>query len=178
MNYLKYTFVASEDLKDELIAQVGEFPFDTFEDTENGFSAYIPEKEITSEIDTAIQLLSMSYGVTFEKEVILGQNWNEVWESNFQPILIDDFCAIRAEFHPHYPEFPIELTIAPKMAFGTGHHETTYMMIQGMKSLDLKNKKVYSATLDTLTYMNIDMLEKLPNFESINANLRLLLDQE
>lgn len=142
MNYLKYTFVASEDLKDELIAQVGEFPFDTFEDTENGFSAYIPEKEITSEIDTAIQLLSMSYGVTFEKEVILGQNWNEVWESNFQPILIDDFCAIRAEFHPHYPEFPIELTIAPKMAFGTGHHETTYMMIQGMKSLDLKNKKV------------------------------------
>jgi len=142
MNYLKYTFVASENLKDELIAIIGSYPFDTFEDTESGFSAYIPEKEMTKEIDTAVQLLAISYEVTFEKELIVGQNWNEVWESNFQPIIIDDFCAIRADFHPNYPDFPIELTIAPKMAFGTGHHETTYMMIQGMRSLDFKDKYV------------------------------------
>ncbi len=142
MNYLKYTFVVGEDLVDELIAQVGELPFDTFEDTETGFAAYIPESAVTSEVDTALQLLLLSYDLEAQKELIVGQNWNALWESNFEPILIDQFCAIRAEFHPHFTEFDLELTIAPKMAFGTGHHETTHMMIQNMKNLDFKNKKV------------------------------------
>lgn len=77
------------------------------------------------------------------KEPLADQNWNAVWESNFDPVFIDDFCCIRASFHAEAPDFDHEIIIDPRMAFGTGHHETTAMVIKHMRTIDLKNKQVF-----------------------------------
>jgi ribosomal protein L11 methyltransferase len=125
-----------------LTAVLGELPFDTFEDTETGLKAYIPEKELTESVDNELVELSEQFDFTFEKTFIPYQNWNAVWESNFQPIQVDDFVAVRADFHPNTEGVEFDLVVNPKMAFGTGHHETTYMMMQHMRSMDFKGKKV------------------------------------
>jgi ribosomal protein L11 methyltransferase len=86
---------------------------------------------------------SEQFQFQYKTENIPYQNWNEVWESNFQPIIVDDFCGIRAEFHEPLKNVKHELIITPKMAFGTGHHETTFMMIQAMAQLELKGTNVF-----------------------------------
>lgn len=125
-----------------LTALLGELPFDTFEDTETGFKAYMPEKELTESVENELVALSAQFDFQFDKTFIPYQNWNAVWESNFQPIQVDDFVAVRADFHPDTEGVEFDLIVNPKMAFGTGHHETTYMMMQQMRSIDFKGKKV------------------------------------
>ena len=125
-----------------LTAILGELPFDTFEETETGLKAYMPEKEWTQSVENEVVTLSEDFEFTFEKTFIPYQNWNAVWESNFQPIQVDDFVAVRADFHPNTEGVEFDLIVNPKMAFGTGHHETTFMMLQQMRSLDFKGKKV------------------------------------
>ena len=93
------------------------------------------------------ELQSRFYLFITEKSFIKGENWNEAWESNFHPILVDDFCGIRADFHPSMESVEHELIITPKMAFGTGHHETTFMVIQLMRGLDFNNQKVLDLRL-------------------------------
>ncbi|MBC7776104.1 MAG: 50S ribosomal protein L11 methyltransferase, partial [Phycisphaerae bacterium] len=77
-----------------------------------------------------------------QKELVLGQNWNELWESNFQPVVVGDFCAVRADFHEPIKSVKWELVINPKMAFGTGHHETTWQCIAAIEHLPLSGAKV------------------------------------
>lgn len=125
-----------------LTAILGELPFDTFEETETGLKAYMPEKEWTQSVENEVVTLSEDFEFTFEKTFIPYQNWNAVWESNFQPIQVDDFVAVRADFHPNTEGVEFDLIVNPKMAFGTGHHETTFMMLQQMRSMDFKGKKV------------------------------------
>ena len=79
----------------------------------------------------------------FQKEVIKQRNWNSEWEKDFEPVTVDDFCAIRAHFHNAIPEVKYDIIITPKMSFGTGHHATTYMMIAAMEHLDLNGKNLY-----------------------------------
>ncbi|MFQ5448219.1 MAG: 50S ribosomal protein L11 methyltransferase, partial [Saprospiraceae bacterium] len=76
------------------------------------------------------------------KNLVPGQNWNSLWESNFEPVIVGDFCGIRADFHPPLQYVSHELVINPKMAFGTGHHETTFMVIEHMRNIDFCGKKV------------------------------------
>ncbi len=125
-----------------LTAVLGELPFDTFEETETGLKAYMPEAELTENIEQELTELSQEFDFNFDKIFIPYQNWNSVWESNFQPIQVDDFVAVRADFHPHTEGVVFDLVVNPKMAFGTGHHETTYMMMQQMRTIDFKGKKV------------------------------------
>jgi ribosomal protein L11 methyltransferase len=125
-----------------LTAVLGELPFDTFEETETGLKAYIPEKDMTESVETELVELSAQFDFSFDKTFIPYQNWNSVWESNFQPIQVDDFVAVRADFHPNTEGVEFDLIVNPKMAFGTGHHETTYMMMQHMRSIDFLGKKV------------------------------------
>jgi ribosomal protein L11 methyltransferase len=127
---------------DILTAVLGELLFDTFEETETGLKAYMPEKELTQDVENELVELSQQFEFQFEKTFIPYQNWNAVWESNFQPIQVDDFVAVRADFHPNTEGVEFDLIVNPKMAFGTGHHETTYMMMQHMRSIDFKGKKV------------------------------------
>ena len=146
MNYYALTFTTlnfEEYQHDLLIGELGEVGFDTFEDTETGFKAYIPEasfnKVLLDEVlITYRELLKFNY----EIELIEGKNWNEVWESNFEPIAINDQVFVRATFHQPRPEFKYEIVIDPKMAFGTGHHQTTAMLLHMMLDEDFAGKKV------------------------------------
>jgi ribosomal protein L11 methyltransferase len=132
----------SEERTDILMATLGELPFNTFEESEKGFKAYIAAEDLTQIIENQLITLSHELDFVYHKTFIPYQNWNELWESNFEPIEVDDFVYLRADFHPHNPNVQFELTINPKMAFGTGHHATTYMMMQLMREIDFTDKKV------------------------------------
>jgi ribosomal protein L11 methyltransferase len=146
MNYyeLLFTTIVSEDYQQDLLMHtLGELGFDSFEEMDFGFKAFIPAEAFDPQaLETAIapyhELFTFSYDIT----LIPQKNWNEVWESNFEPIFIGKQVYIRATFHPARPEFPYELVIDPKMAFGTGHHETTAMMIEHMLENDFQGKRV------------------------------------
>ncbi|SDP75413.1 ribosomal protein L11 methyltransferase [Mucilaginibacter sp. OK268] len=146
MNYyeLLFTTITTEDYQqDLLINALGEIGFDTFEELEFGFKAYIPtddfdEQQLKEHLLPYQEMFTFSYEIT----LIPQKNWNEVWESNFEPIKIGDKIYVRATFHPARPEFPYEIVIDPKMAFGTGHHQTTSMMLELILENDFAGKKV------------------------------------
>ncbi|HEY6978383.1 MAG TPA: 50S ribosomal protein L11 methyltransferase [Chitinophagaceae bacterium] len=123
-----------------LIAQLSEINFEGFEEEEDFLSAYI-EQEALNEID--LKNILSSHHLTYSKNFIEQKNWNEEWEKNFEPVIIDDFAAIRAAFHKPVKNVEHEIIITPKMSFGTGHHATTFMMIQQMRNIDFKNKSVF-----------------------------------
>lgn len=132
MNYIEYRFSISplEPWREILVALLAECEFDSFVETEKGVDAYIKaELENESEIKEQIDSITEA-NIEFFRTEIEQQNWNEEWESNFHPILVNDQCYIRAEFHEPKPKIPYEVIIQPKMSFGTGHHETTHLMVE------------------------------------------------
>jgi ribosomal protein L11 methyltransferase len=141
--YLAYHFsVEPKELGSEiLIAELGEKPFESFIETDNGFSAYIQKELWTEDILNDIYLLSSpEFTISFIVEEIEQVNWNEEWEKNFEPIHVDGKCHVRAPFHPK-TDAEFDIIIEPKMSFGTGHHETTHMMIQHLLETDVTNLK-------------------------------------
>ena len=141
--YLAYHFsVEPKELGSEiLIAELGEKPFESFIETDNGFSAYIQKELRTEDILNDIYLLSSpEFTISFIVEEIEQVNWNEEWEKNFEPIDVDGKCHVRAPFHPK-TNAEFDIIIEPKMSFGTGHHETTHMMIQHLLETDVTNLK-------------------------------------
>lgn len=146
MNYKELTFTVSaaeEYYRDLLINNLSAIGFDTFEETENGFKAYIPTTDFNQEsLDEALAEYREMFSFEYEEKLIPYQNWNEVWESNFEPLEISDQCYVRATFHEPRPEFTYEIVIDPKMAFGTGHHQTTAMMMQWMLEEEFAGKSV------------------------------------
>ena len=144
MNYIEYDFTVSptEMGAEILMAELAEVGFDSFEDTPTGIKAYIPKNSWNEQILQDIYLLSnpeftISYQITEIEQV----NWNEEWEKNFSPIVVENLCTVRANFHP-VPNTRYDIVITPKMSFGTGHHETTYMMLQQLLPLSLEGAKV------------------------------------
>ena len=151
MNYYSFEITTpqyDEEKGDVITALLSDLPFDTFEDTGHCLKAYISEEQLTQDIENQLVELSKTLDFQFEKTFIPYQNWNVLWESNFEPIRIDDFVAVRADFHPPTVDengnqtVLFDLVINPKMAFGTGHHETTYMMMQLMRDINFEGKKV------------------------------------
>ncbi len=142
MNYIKFTIKTEEAHKDILIALLSQYTFEAFEETDGGFFTYIPENELTEEVIKGMEELQNRFPYTKQKELIQPQNWNKVWEESFQPIIIGDFCAVRASFHQIMAGVAHEIVIDPKMAFGTGHHETTYMVVNSMKDINFTAHKV------------------------------------
>ncbi|MGZ8517198.1 MAG: 50S ribosomal protein L11 methyltransferase [Chitinophagaceae bacterium] len=130
----------SQEQSDLLIAQLSEIGFDGFEEEENKLKAFIDSNNFD---ETLLQDISTPLHVDFSKSVIEDTNWNKVWESNFDPVIVDDFVAVRADFHEPIKDVELEIIITPKMSFGTGHHATTYMMIQQMREIDFINKTVF-----------------------------------
>jgi ribosomal protein L11 methyltransferase len=126
-----------------ITAFLGGMGFDTFEMTENGVDAYISDRNLTEEVRANVLDLQSKFGFTFDVEEIQPQNWNAEWEANFKPVIVEGFCAVRASFHEPIENVKFELVINPKMAFGTGHHETTYMVMDMMQKLDFENKTVF-----------------------------------
>jgi len=143
INYIGYTFkvLPKEPATEILIAQLGFAGFESFVENEDGVTAYIQENDWNSEILNEIQILnSDEFKISYKEEVIEQTNWNSEWEKNFNPIQVDDLVSIRAPFHEN-PNLKYDIVIEPKMSFGTGHHETTHMMVQQLLQLDLTNKK-------------------------------------
>jgi ribosomal protein L11 methyltransferase len=145
MNYIELTFTVSpkELGSDVLIAELADLAFDTFTDSENGFSAYVKEEDYSKEaVAQIVAQYSEQFNIAFEEKQIAQQNWNAEWENNFQPIDIDGRCYIRAPFHASKDNYQYDIIIEPKMSFGTGHHSTTQLMIQSLLDLDVKNKTI------------------------------------
>lgn len=123
-----------------LLALLADKPFDSFEETETGLSAYIKKNDWLDDLLEDVFILdSDEFKVSYKIEEIEQVNWNEAWEKNFNPIDVDGICHVRAPFHPK-TDAKYDIIIEPKMSFGTGHHETTHMMIQHLLMDDLTNK--------------------------------------
>jgi ribosomal protein L11 methyltransferase len=131
--------ITTEEWQEVLIALLGEIGYDGFQQEEGLLRAYVQEAVFDEE---ALEGVLRSFGLKGEWLRLEERNWNEEWEKNFQPVVVDDFCAIRAYFHAPITGVEQELVITPKMSFGTGHHATTHMMIQAMRRLDWKGKRV------------------------------------
>lgn len=141
--YIGYHFTISPiELGSEiLIAELGEKAFESFMETETGISAFIQKELWTENILEDIQILTNpEFTISFTYEEIEQVNWNEEWEKNFEPIEVDGKCHVRAPFHEK-TSAEFDIVIEPKMSFGTGHHETTHMMIQHILETDCTHKK-------------------------------------
>ena len=141
--YLGFHFaVEPRELGSEiLIAELGEKAFESFIETDNGFSAFVQKDLYTDDIlDDIFLMTSPEFTISYTIEEIEQVNWNEEWEKNFEPIDVDGNCHVRAPFHPK-TEAEFDIIIEPKMSFGTGHHETTHMMIQHLLETDVTNLK-------------------------------------
>ncbi|KIO75500.1 ribosomal protein L11 methyltransferase [Pedobacter lusitanus] len=146
MQYIQVTFsfkLIEEYQQDLLISELAEIGFNTFEDTENGFSAFIDTDSYSKEnLTGALAEFEGEFEYTYTVTEIAAENWNEEWEKNFEPLIIDQTCYVRATFHPSQPTYKYEIVIDPKMAFGTGHHQTTTMMMQYILETDYTGKHV------------------------------------
>ncbi|MDF2479483.1 MAG: ribosomal protein methyltransferase [Sphingobacterium sp.] len=146
MKYIEVIFQmlsGEEWQKDLLVSDLADIGFDTFEDTESGFAAYIPAANLDLQaLETLMLNLDEGLEVDYNVQEIENQNWNKLWESNFNPIEVGGQCYVRATFHDAKPDFPYEIIIDPKMSFGTGHHQTTSMMLQYILENDFEGKQV------------------------------------
>ena len=146
MQYIKAIFKFNsieEYQQDLLISDLADAGFDTFEDSENGFTAFVIQENFNEQ---DLKVLLASYAEDFTAEYLLedvaDENWNAEWEKNFSPLIIDDVCYVRATFHEPQPSYPYQIVIDPKMAFGTGHHQTTTMVMQYILAADIKDKNI------------------------------------
>ncbi|MGG9962239.1 50S ribosomal protein L11 methyltransferase [Ferruginibacter sp. SUN106] len=140
MKYTQVQFTNQTAQQNEiLIAMLADIGFEGFEENENELKAFINQSEFNKEtLDAVTNSNNFSYSLTEIEQ----QNWNAEWESSFEPVIIDDFAAIRAGFHKPVKNVVHEIIITPKMSFGTGHHATTYLMMEQMSRLNFKDKAV------------------------------------
>ena len=128
---------------DIIVAKLNEIEFESYVEDNNGVKAYVQthllDKKSVNDILTEVaNLTELSYKITKVEQ----ENWNQLWENNFVPVFINDKCVIRANFHESIPNIEYEIIITPKMSFGTGHHETTSLVMNEMFELEFKEKSV------------------------------------
>ncbi len=145
MDYIEVAFSIAPEIpgKDILTAQLADIGFESFMEDKRLLKAYIPQKNFNETMLQQIPLLYDSgFQINYTITVIKDENWNRRWESNFQPIQVDDFCTVQAPFHATPVNTPHQIIINPQMSFGTGHHATTFMMMQAMRTIDFSGKSV------------------------------------
>jgi ribosomal protein L11 methyltransferase len=130
----------TQEQSDICIARLNELGFEGFEEMEHRLEAFIPENKFE---EKKLEESVLGYADSFTKQLIEKRNWNEEWEKNFLPVIIGDFCSIRASFHQPIPSAKYEILITPKMSFGTGHHPSTCLMIEAMSQIDFTGKSVF-----------------------------------
>lgn len=134
----------NETMTDILAAMLAEIGYESFVPDNEGLTAYIRKEDFdASALDQIIENFPMETTLTETHTVVEGQDWNEEWEKNyFKPIVIDDLCVIHSTFHKDIPSCTYDIVIDPKMAFGTGHHATTTLILRRLLNLDLTGRKV------------------------------------
>lgn len=147
MKYIEVNFnitPTSETANDVLAAQLAEIGFESFVEQQEGISAYVPIDEFSvDKINSLIEDFILDVNITFSFKEMEDKNWNEEWENNFfKPIVFEDKCVVHSSFHKPEGEFEYDILIDPKMAFGTGHHQTTGLILKEMLNMDFKNKTV------------------------------------
>lgn len=139
-NYCEISIPAEPALQELLVAELAELGFDGFEESADCLKAYIPEAGLQ---ENELNILLNKYSLKYSKSIINKQNWNQLWESNFEPVQVEDFVGIRADFHLPFTGVTHEIVITPKMSFGTGHHATTWQVMKLMQELDFSGKTVF-----------------------------------
>lgn len=142
MDYIQYTFTVTptEPGSDILISILADLGFESFTQSDNGFEGYI---QLNLDDEQKIKELHFEdFKFSYSKKEIPKTNWNEEWEKSFNPVFVDDLVSIRAHFHPKSTTTKQDIVITPKMSFGTGHHDTTWLMCKTLFGMDLKNKQV------------------------------------
>lgn len=142
IQYTEYKVSADPAHFEIIIAFLSEMNFDSFQECDDCLLAWIDSSHITKDFNSNLEN-SIPVPFTFKSEVMEDKNWNQVWESQFEPVIIDQFCCIRADFHDINHKCKHEIRINPKMAFGTGHHETTEMMIRFMEVINFRDNTVF-----------------------------------
>ncbi len=141
MNYISFDFETTDtNQSDQLVALLNEQGFEGFEENDKYLKAFVKEDSFNEASFKEIEILFPS--LVFKKTIVENINWNRQWEESFEPVMVNNFVAIRAAFHQPKTQVQHEIIITPKMSFGTGHHATTHLMIQQMQQLDFVGKKV------------------------------------
>jgi ribosomal protein L11 methyltransferase len=152
------------------IAQLSDIGFESFEETEQGVNAYIQAKDFSPEKLADAFASAESIEVEYTQKLIPAQNWNAVWESNFEPVLIDGICSVRAPFHPKPDGVEFDLVIEPKMSFGTAHHETTSLMISYLLKTDVSRKDVLDMGCGTAVLAILAGMKGAKNITAIDID--------
>jgi ribosomal protein L11 methyltransferase len=141
MNYLQFDFeVEQGEQQEKLVALLSHQGFEGFEEQAQCLKAFIEQSQFKQ--DEFSQVIDLFEELVYQRYVVENINWNKQWEEGFQPVQVNDFVGIRATFHAPMSEVVHEIIITPKMSFGTGHHATTFLMIQQMQALDFVGKSV------------------------------------
>ena len=171
LNCIMYPFNKwAADIFSSMLAEAG---YESFVDTETGVLAYIPMVYFNDEIlkDIANKEIFNGISIQYKKKTIKQQNWNAVWESNFQPVVVMDKCIIKAPFHDVEKTYPYEIIIEPKMSFGTGHHETTSLIIENMLELDFSGKTVLDMGCGTAVLAILASMKKAKHITAIDNDI-------
>jgi ribosomal protein L11 methyltransferase len=146
LRFIEVKITTSPELSELLIAELVEIGYDSFQETDTGLDAYIDQELFTEKIlQEIIAKYSSMEPIPYSFGLLEDKNWNEEWEKNFQPVIIGEECIVRASFHAPEKNYKYDIVINPKMSFGTGHHETTSMMIANQLEIDHMGKSVMDA---------------------------------
>ncbi len=150
MEYSEINIEVADDYVEILVAELSQLGFDSFVEEEGHLLAYIPSTHYQTEaIEALQQQYETLFSFQFTHKTIAPQNWNAVWEADYQPVIVAEQCLVRSTFHQIDKKYPYEITINPKMSFGTGHHETTSLMLEYLLEIDLEGKQVIDAGCGT-----------------------------
>jgi len=143
MGYTEVNFKTQGEQSDILVALLDDAGYEMFEEYDGGLKAYLPAKDFNrAELDEALKSMEALLGIQYEVNAIEDKNWNEEWERNYPPVLLDKKIYVRSSFHPSKEKVEYEILIDPKMSFGTGHHDTTSVMLQQMLNIEFDGRTV------------------------------------
>lgn len=162
----------SEEIAEILIAELNELGFESFVESETGLLAYIQEDIFNEVVLSSLYIISNpGYKIEFNHKTIEQENWNENWEKNyFEPIIIENQCVVRSSFHDEFPDIKYQVTIDPKMAFGTGHHETTSLMIKEILFIEIAGKSVLDMGCGTGVLAILSAMKGAKNITAIDID--------